>query len=633
MATKRSPTLKSTRADRRRSGRQASRVRGAIQVVLPAACTIAVLSANNRPALAHAFGARYDLPLPLDLYLAGAGAAVALSFVVLALVFRTKPGDGPPWADLTAFAPVRALFHPWIQGTIQVLAVALFALTLAAGVFGTQETVHNFAPTFIWIIWWVGLAYVAALVGNPWPAVNPFAILFRWAEAVFGRVTGGRAFALGLPYPAWLGAWPGALLFAVFAWFELIAPAAKSPAALAAAIAGYTGLTWAGMWIFGRTAWLHRGEAFTLAFDVFGRFAPLGRAPDPETAAGADAGKGLYLRPYAGALVTTAPSPISVTAFVLFMLSTVTFDGFKETPLWGALLRGLTSSPLIHPLVRVLHDAGLDLHETLATVLLFAFPLIFLLVYLVFALLIKWTAASERPVREIAGLFVWSLVPIAIAYHLAHYLSYLVLAGQYVIPLISDPFGTGWDLFGTAGYKVDIGLIGAEFVWNAAVVSIVAGHVIAVGVAHFTALKVFDSPRAALRSQYPLLVLMVGYTVASLWILSQPITGTGDVAKLRAAAGTVPLASFEFRERCFDLNPGDRLAFTYSADRPIDFDIHYHDGLTTRFVVVTKGRKASEGQFRAKEARRYCLFWFNPGLSKSTLTYRITGPVPRPASP
>jgi hypothetical protein len=516
---------------------------------------------------------------------------------------------------------------------IQILAVGLFALTLAAGIFGTQETVRNFAPTFIWIIWWVGLAYIAALVGNLWPVVNPFAILFNWVEVAFGRITGGRAFALGLPYPAWLGAWPAVFLFAVFAWFELIAATAKSPAALAAAIAGYAGLTWAGMWMFGRSVWLGKGEAFTLAFDVFGRFAPLGCAPDPDTAAKPQAGGGLYLRPYAGALVTAAPSPLSVTAFVVLMLSTVTFDGLKETPLWGVLLRALTSSPLIHPLIRVIHDAGLDLHETLATILLFAFPVVFLLVYLLFAFLTKRAAGSARPVREVAGLFVWSLVPIAIAYHLAHYLSYLVLAGQYVIPLLSDPFGFGWDLFGTANYKVDIGLIGAEFVWNTAVVSIVAGHVIAVGVAHFTALKVFDTPRAALRSQYPLLVLMVGYTVASLWILSQPITGTGDVAKLQAPSGSVPLASFEFRERCFDLEPGQALAYRYSADRPIDFDIHYHDGLTTRFAAVAKARKAGQGNFTAKEARRYCLFWFNPVLDKAALTYRIAGPEPRPASP
>lgn len=584
------------------------------------------LAGRAPEAAAHAFGQRYDLPLPLDLYLAGAGAAVVLSFVVLAVVFRTRPRDTTPWADLTVLGPIRALFHPFLIRTIQVIAVALFALILAAGFIGSQETIRNFAPAFVWIIWWVGLAYVAALVVNIWPAVNPFAILFAWAEGFWGSISQGRRLAVDLPYPAWLGAWPAAAFFLAFAWFELIAPAAKDPSALACAILAYAGLTWAGMWVFGRNTWLRHGEAFTLAFDVFGRFAPLGPGPDTDAPQDSGGRKPLYLRPYAGALVTERPSPLSVTAFVLLMLATVTFDGFKETPLWGTVLRGLNASPLLHPVIRLIHDAGFDLHLFLATMMLVAFPVAFLLVYLAFAWATRACAQSAHSVTETAGLFVWSLVPIAIAYHLAHYLSYLVLAGQYVIPLLSDPFGFGWDLLGTADYKVDISLIGAEFVWNAAVVSIVVGHVIAVGVAHFTAFKVFESPRAALRSQYPLLVLMVGYTVASLWILSQPITGTGNVAELRANSGTVTLAPFEFRERCFDLAEGSTLSYRFTANRPVDFDIHYHDGLTLRETVTLKATQAADATFEAPTARQYCLFWSNPGLDPAELTYRITGP-------
>jgi hypothetical protein len=584
-----------------------------------------------RGASAHAFGARYDLPLPLDLYLAGAGAAVALSFVVMVLVFRVRPADGAePWADLSGFAPVGALFHPVVRRGLEVLAIALFALVLAAGAFGTAETARNFAPTFVWIVWWVGLAYLAALVGNVWPAVNPFAILFEWAERAWAGLSGGRGISLGLRYPAGLGAWPAVVLFAGFAWFELIAPSAKVPVGLVSAIVAYAAVTWAGMWLFGRRVWLANGEAFTLAFDVFGRFAPLGPGPDaqPDSGARPETGRarGLYLRPYAGALVTEVPAALSMTAFVVLMLATVTFDGFKETPLWGALLRGISASALLHPVIRLIHDAGLDLQGVLETAMLVLFPVVFLLVYLAFAWATRLAAASPRRVWEVAGLFVWSLVPIAIAYHLAHYLSYLVLAGQYVIPLASDPFGFGWDLFGTAGYRVDIGLIGAEFVWNAAVISIVAGHVIAVGVAHFTALQVFETARAALRSQYPLLVLMVGYTVMSLWILSQPITGTGDVAGLRAPAVTVSLAPFEFRERCYELRPGAVLGYRFTADQPVDFDIHYHDGLLTQFALTSKGTRGAEGRFEAAAQRRYCVFWANPGLAPAGLTYRITGP-------
>ncbi|MDX1483647.1 MAG: hypothetical protein R3229_04120 [Alphaproteobacteria bacterium] len=577
-------------------------------------------------ARAHAFGQRYDLPLPLDLYLAGAAAAVVLSFVVMAVAFRERPRQSEaPWADLAGPKARSGRLHRAVTGTLKAAAVGLFLLVVAAGFLGNQETVKNFAPTFVWIIWWVGFAYLAALVGNPWPVLNPFSILFSWAEWAWARAAPGRRFGLDLPYPEPLGAWPAVLLFVGFAWFELLSPAATSPAVLALAIVAYGALTWFGMFAFGHRIWLVHGEAFARAFDVFGRFAPLG-GPALDDPASGDGRPHLYLRPYAGALVADRPARLSVTAFVVLMLSTVTFDGFKETPLWGALLQGTAASPTLHPAIRGIHDLGFDLQSVLETALFVLFPLVFFIVYLGFAGLTRRWAGDDRPLTEIAGLFVYSLVPIAIAYHLAHYLSYLVLAGQLIIPLASDPFGWGWDLFGTAGHRIRIDLIGAKFVWYAAVISIVAGHVIAVGVGHFTALRAFPSPLAARRSQYPMLVLMVGYTVASLWILSQPIVGGGDVGTLRAARDTVTLAPFEFRERCYALRAGETLAYDFSADRPVDFDIHYHDGLRTHAPVALSGATNRGGRFRAASNRTYCLMWANRNLAPASVSYRIQGP-------
>jgi hypothetical protein len=97
-----------------------------------------------------------------------------------------------------------------------------------------------------------------------------------------------------------------------------------------------------------------------------------------------------------------------------------------------------------------------------------------------------------------------------------------LLTGQYIIPALSDPFGFGWDLFGTASYKPDIALIGARFAWYTGVVAIVTGHVIAVYLAHRMALHLFSDRRRMLASQFPLLALMVCYTMLSLWIIAQP---------------------------------------------------------------------------------------------------------------
>jgi hypothetical protein len=172
---------------------------------------------------------------------------------------------------------------------------------------------------------------------------------------------------------------------------------------------------------------------------------------------------------------------------------------------------------------------------------LVACPLFILGVYGLFAWLMvqatvltsgaSWTSrpSDREPVTtgRLARHFVLTLLPIAIAYHVAHYLSFFLLAGQLVIPLASDPFGLGWDLLGTALHRIDVGLVDARFIWYTAVSAIVTGHVVAVYLAHTTATRIFGNGLTAVRSQYPMLFLMVGYTMISLWILAQPVVGTG----------------------------------------------------------------------------------------------------------
>jgi len=586
------------------------RYAGRATAALPGAVSILLLGPS--PARAHAFAARYDLPLPLDLYLAGAAAAVALSFVIMALVFRARlaPPAGDRGIDLSRLRPIGRM----AIAALQTVSVALFLLVITAGFFGAQDPLHNIAPAFVWIIWWVGLAYVAALAGNPWPLLNPWSILFAWVEHLATRHRPQARFGLGLGYPPWLGAWPAVYLFGAFAWFELIADGAKVPATLAAFIVAYSALTWAGMFAFGRQTWLANGEAFALAFGIFGRFAPIGGAQD------------LRLRPYGAGLVVDRPCHPSMTAFVILMLSTVTFDGFKETSLWASLMQWTASVPAFHPVLLGLHDLGFDLIAALETGALALFPMLFYLVYLGFCWLTKEAADGTRSVAEIAGLFVFSLVPIAIAYHLAHYLSYLLISGQLIIPLASDPFGIGWDLFRTADRGIDIGIVGAKFVWYTAVVAIVVGHVFAVAVAHFTALKAFATAKAARASQYPFLVLMVAYTMVSLWILAQPVVASTDPTTLRAPSGTLALAPFEFQELCVEMRAEETIDYGFESDQPVSFGIHYHDGFSIRFPVQTGGVTAHAHAFTADADRLYCLMWTNPNVEGLSLTYRTGAP-------
>jgi hypothetical protein len=480
---------------------------GGLSYLLGSACT--------SPAPAHGFGQRYDLPIPLSFYVWGAGATVALSFVGFTLFLRQEPN----------LSRLRAEWHPKgrlvnaVVMSARSLAVGLLALVIVAGLFGSQDPIRNIAPAMIWIIAWVGLAFLSLLLGEVWALINPWDTVFTFAESSYRRIRAGAVLGSGRRYPEWLGVWPAFLLFVLFSWMELVWSGKNVPAELAAALLVYSGLTWLGMFVFGREAWLGRGEVFTLVFGTFARFAPLARMLEGRV--------GIRVRPPAAGLLEDHPLTISMVALVIALLATVTFDGFLETPLWARVDFAVLDSASDSSFWAVLSLREDQAVRAVRTLALLGWVLLFLGVYAVFCWLTA-AVSGDRAVSAgiIARRFVLTFVPISLAYHVAHYFSLLFIGGQYAIPLLSDPLGRGWNLFGTAGYQVDIGFVTPRLQWSVAVVGVVLGHVVAVYLSHITALRVFRSSRAALVSQIPMIVLMVGYTMISLWILSQPIVET-----------------------------------------------------------------------------------------------------------
>src|SRR5262245_45072533 len=459
----------------------------------------ASLIALTTPAQAHGFGQRYDLPLPLSLYFTGACVAIVVTFLIVGLFVRDVPRSQTyPRLDLSAYS-LGAIALPGVAFALRFCGVAIFIITIVAGFRGQSDPYRNIAPTLVWTIWWVGLAYVCAFVGNLWALLNPWKTIFESVEVIYRGLTNRAALSLGLPYPRKLGAWPAFVLLLMFSWIELIYPSPAVPLDIAWLAIGYSVLTFLGMFAFGREVWLQHGEVFSLVFGTFARF-----APTEECA----------LRPFGAGLLDSRGVSTSMMAFVLLLLSTVLFDGVLGTPEWGNLEGALASS---------LPGLGDTASMLIRTIGLIAFWLIFFAAYVAMSALMA--AVTERRLSpvEMARTFAFTLVPIAIGYHLAHYLTFLLIQGQYIIPLASDPFGFGWNLFGTAGYRINIAIVGARFAWFAALTAILAGHIAAVYLAHLKAMQTFDVRRAALQSQVPLTALMVVYTFVSLSILAEPI--------------------------------------------------------------------------------------------------------------
>ena len=457
---------------------------------------------------AHAFGSRYDLPLPLELYVSAAAIAVAFSFIILCIFLRPQNSfKKAPYSDLLALSYLKWLESDVFLNLIKFLSIAFFIFLLSTAYLGSANPLNNFASIFVWVVWWVGLAFISALLGNFWALINPWANLFSFFN--FLRKKKSHI----LIYPQFLGFWPNVIFLVIFAWMELISGQAEQPKFLVTLILIYSGVTWAGMFLFGQRKWLVNGEVFHATFGILSKFAPTQIAD----------GKWKICVP-STALLTNRPATIPEVIFVLVLLSTVTFDGILETPLWLNILSFISENLVLRPILIWLDAVGIDLIILIKTIALIIVPFSFFVVFSGFCLLIsEFGSARKIPTKDILGYFVYSLVPIAIAYHLSHYLSYLVIAGQYLIPLLSDPYNLGWDLFGTQNYKVDIGIINAKLIWYVAVFSIIIGHIFAVYIAHVMAFRVFHDRKSAIQSQYPMMVLMIGYTMLSLWILSQPI--------------------------------------------------------------------------------------------------------------
>lgn len=457
-------------------------------------------------AQAHGFGRLYNLPVPFWLYAWAASAALVLSFV-LAAYFLSSPAataSRHPGRDLGDTGLARALRRA--RPALGLLSVLLLLLCIATGALGSRDPFRNFSMTFFWVVFLLGFTYLTALVGDFYNALNPWRVMSaalgrRWRGYTQGRIR----------YRAGWGDWPALALYLGFIWFELFGLGRPQP--LSEMLIAYTALNLAGVWLVGSADWFRHCEFFGLFLRLVGLMAPLKR--------------GFRLHwPFAG-LPHARPQSLSTVVFALAMLATTAFDGLRATQWWVHLFwsdpTGLVTT-LAGSRPMAAYASLRPWYIGWETTCLLLLPLIYLAAYWACLALAKTLTGSLRPVRELALDFGYTLLPIALAYHATHYATLLLTQGLKIVSLASDPFGWGWNLFGTADLLRAPILPGMGLVWHTQVGLILFGHVVSVAVAHRVALRVWPTRRQALLSQLPMLALMVLFTVAGLWILAQPLT-------------------------------------------------------------------------------------------------------------
>jgi hypothetical protein len=445
--------------------------------------------------VAHAAPISYKFPLPIWLYVIAGGTAVLLSAPAAMFAVRDPEPTEQLGADLY---PAMRRFR--VGPILTTVGVILIAVALVGGLFSTTEQSTEFfenpVTLLTWVDFWVGLGIVSWLVGNIWERISPLNIAAR----VLDRALAVRE-VQPLAYPTWLGQCPAVALLLVWSWMELIWAPAKEPRTLALLLVGYIIATLVGSAVYGAEAWLGNVELFSVFARTFSRFSPLELRPFvPEDWASTDpSARSARLRWYGAGLRTDPALPFGGGAFVLTTLATVVFDGWSQTDRFGSFQQWFYD--------RWSYLAQhVDVLQTLSML----------------AVVVVFVAAYVLVTRRNATLLAVTLIPIAAVYFTAHYFAYLLIAGEDTPAVIVDPFGHSWNPFGWGEYALWKGIAPAALVWWLQVLLIVWGHVAAVFAAHRLALRTADR-RRALIAQGPLVALMVGYTVAGLWVLAQQL--------------------------------------------------------------------------------------------------------------
>ena len=452
--------------------------------------------------LAHGIGQIQDLPIPRWLFFYAASLTLILSFVALAVLWKEPRLAGHERGRPLAEHWQRFLLWPGWRIIFGAISVGLLVVVWLAALFGRPDAGDNIAPVFIWVVFWLGLVPIVVLFGNVWTLLNPWSAAADGVAWVWARL--GRGWEPAAHYPEWLGRWPAAALFLAFATLELAWPRSAEPRTLALAIVFYSWITWAGMLIYGRRAWLTNGEAFAVYFGLLARISAF-------TVREEDGRRRAFVRPPLSGLASGDSHPGTV-AFVSVMLGSVAFDGLSRATWWQDQLYELEVKYIVEsPTKADLVSLGFNFVGLLTAVVAIG---------ALYSLAVYVAQRIGHTDVNLAGAFIGSLIPIALAYAVAHYFTLLVDAGQDAIFLASDPFGKGWDIFGTADFQPTENVFGPNTIWYVQVGVLVVGHVLGLVIAHDKAIALFSSAQTAIRTQYAMLALMVLYTCTGLWLLS-----------------------------------------------------------------------------------------------------------------
>lgn len=432
---------------------------------------------------AHGIGGAKDLPIPPEYAIAGASAALAVSFIVLAVAWRSPRFDAATKGRPVPVWFARLVDVPRFTTVLRAAGFVFFLYVAWAAIAGPDLVINPvFGVVYVWL--WVGVVLASVLLGPVYRAVNPL----RTVHLLFTRLTHGTPERGVAELPARVGMWPAATGLFAFVWLELVFPEATFLGPLRLWFAIYFAVMLVGAVLFGNR-WFAVADPFEVYSTLAGHLSVIGRRADGR----------LVIRSPLGNL-DAVPARPGLVAVVAVLFGSTAFDTFKDSATWLRFIQGSTLNT-----------------ELVNTCALLAFCLA---VGVTFAAATMATGVHDDSCRWLLpDRFAHAVVPIVIGYITAHYLTFFIEVGQQTLVLLSDPMGTGANLLGTGNLKVSYWISShPALLATVKVLAIVTGHVLGVIASHDRAIKLLPK-RHQLTGQLPLLLVMVLYTVTGLYLL------------------------------------------------------------------------------------------------------------------
>ena len=373
----------------------------------------------------------------------------------------------------------------------------IFLITLIIfGYIGSRDPLANPLSLFIWSVWFMVMPVIQIIFGNVWAFLNP------WYG--FGRLffKNKILFKLDQNYSLVFSS----VGFLLFSLFMLVDIAPDDPDRLANIVTIYLLVNFIFMKIFG-VDWLKNGECFTSFYRLLSKLSWISIKE----------GK-IYVGFFGSQLKNINTFPPMSVLFLSIILATLSFDGLNETFLWFKIIN-------VNPLE--FYGRSSVVLENSSGLIFFA-----ILLFLIFSITIflGHKFINEKVTfKNIIGINSIALLPIALAYHIAHYLTSFLVNIQYSYKVASDPLNNGMDLLNLGDFNVTTSFFNTietvKLIWFIQAAAIVIGHVIAVLLAHSICEGYLKTKSSILISQFPISIFMIGYTFLGLWILSTPTVG------------------------------------------------------------------------------------------------------------